>query len=229
MILITSYYTTLNKERQDEIDKCLIINNNNKFIEKIYLLGNEYFDLSFIENKQKDKIEQIIISNEKKYRLRYDDCIKFINNKLKNKICILSNSDIYFDETLSLINKERMENKLYALLRYDEIDNNKIIFTRFNLPRNDSQDCWIFKSPLNVNIDKLNFEFGTLGCDSILAGILYDNNINISNPSLDIITTHVHLTEYRTYTVDNRLYGKYCLIEAGHLEDESKISFMNYL
>ena len=85
---------------------------------------------------------------------------------------------------------------------------------------------WIL---LNVNIDKLNFEFGTLGCDSILAGILYDNNINISNPSLDIITTHVHLTEYRTYTVDNRLYGKYCLIEAGHLEDESKISFMNYL
>ena len=49
MILITTYYKNKNKDRQDELDKCLINNNNNKYIEEIYLLGNEYFDLSFIK------------------------------------------------------------------------------------------------------------------------------------------------------------------------------------
>jgi len=236
MILVSTYYKSDNSERQKELNKCLIKNTENKYIKKIYLLNDALYDLSFIDkevyiNKQipKDKVKQIIISNDKNYKLKYDDCIKFINENLNDQICILSNSDIYFDNSLSKINNKIINNNLLALLRYDEtIEGNRKIFKRNNYPRDDSQDCWIFRCPLNVNIDKLNFSFGTLGCDSIFANIIYESGIKLSNPCYDIITTHVHNTEYRTYNIDNRIHGTYCLIEPCHIEQESKISFIDY-
>ena len=159
MILVTTYYKSDNLERQKELDKCLIKNIQNKYIKKIYLLNNYLYDLSFINQEiQKNKIEQIIISNDINYKLKYNDSIQFINENLNDEICILSNSDIYFDNSLSKINNKIINNNLLALLRYDEdINGNKQIFKRNDIPRDDSQDCWIFRSPLNVDIDKRSF------------------------------------------------------------------------
>ena len=225
MILITTYYKSKNEERQKEIDRCLKNNFENSYIEKIYLLNNELYDLNFKGNK----IIQIIISKEKDYILKYKDAIQFINENLKNKICILSNSDIYFDETLSKINDKNIKDNFFALLRYDEQeDGSKKIFTRYDIPRDDSQDCWIFNSPLNIDLDKLNFSFRTLGCDSIFATIVHQSNINVSNPSYDIIITHLHKTEFRTYNVDDRIHGKYCLIKPCHLNEKYEVSFIEY-
>jgi len=238
MILITSYYISDNKDRQKELDKCLIKNSENNYIEKIYLLNNEIFNLDFIFNQK--KFEQVIITNEKNYKLKYNDAIKFINNNLEGSICILSNCDIYFDNSLSKIynvngvngvneSNRLNENNLFALLRYDEDKNsNKIIFKFFDEPRNDSQDSWIFKSPLKVDLDKINFSFGTLGCDSIFANIVYESGIKVTNPCYDIITTHVHNTEYRTYSIDDRIHGKYCLIPPCYLKDDYEVKFMDY-
>ena len=229
MILITTYYISDNKDRQKELDRCLIKNSENNYIEKIYLLNNEIFNLDFIFNQK--KIEQVIITNEKNYILKYNDAIKFINNNLEGSICILSNSDIYFDNSLSKIcDKNRLnENNLFALLRYDEDKNgNKHIFKFFDEPRNDSQDSWIFKSPLKVNLDKINFSFGTLGCDSIFANVMHDSGLKVTNPCYDIITTHVHNTEYRTYSVDDRIHGKYCLVPPCYLKDNYEVKFMDY-
>jgi hypothetical protein len=225
MILITTYYKSKNKERQKEIDDCLKKNYKNNYIEKIYLLNNEIYDLKLTGTK----IVQIIISKEKDYILKYDDAINFINKNLKNKICILSNSDIYFDNTLSKINSKNIKNNFFALLRYDlDVNGNKNIFTRHDIPRDDSQDCWIFESPLNIDIDKLNFSFRTLGCDSIFSSIVHDANINVMNPSYDIVITHLHKTEYRTYNFDNRIHGKYCLIKPCHLDEKYDVTFMDY-
>jgi hypothetical protein len=228
MILITTYYVSNNEYRNNEINKCLCKNYENKYIEKIYLLNNKIYDLKFLTDIN-NKIEQVIISNEDDYILKYDDAINFINTKLKNKICILSNSDIYFNETLSKINMKVINGNFFALLRYDEDTNgNKKIFTRFNEPRDDSQDSWIFKSPLNIDLTKLNFSFRTLGCDSILAKYVYDTGIKITNPSFDIVITHVHNTEYRTYDIDNRIHGEYCLLKPCNLGEYHEPFFMDY-
>lgn len=227
MILITTYYQTSNIHRNNEINKCLIYNFINKNIKEIYLLNNKIYDLYFIEKN--DKIKQIIISNDINYKLKYNDAIDFINKNLTNKICILSNSDIYFDNTLSKINYKNINNSLFALLRYDETnDGNKNIFTRHGLPRDDSQDCWIFKSPLNIDLEKVNFSFGTLGCDSIIATIIHDSGIKICNPCLDIVSTHVHNTEFRTYNIDNRIHGKYGLLKPCVLDIYPEIVFIDY-
>jgi hypothetical protein len=227
MFLITTYYISSNEDRNNEIKKCLEKNIENKYIQKIYLLNDKIYDLSFIKNNS--KIEQIIISLEKDYILNYKDAINFINNNLKNKICILSNSDIYFDNSLSKINLKNISNNLFALLRYDEdIDGNKKIFTRFNEPRDDSQDSWIFKSPLKIDYSKIDFSFRTLGCDSLFAKYVYDSGIKISNPCYDIISTHVHNTDFRTYNCDNRIHGNYCLLKPCHLNEYPEPKFMDY-
>jgi len=227
MILITTYYQTSNNDRNNEINKCLIHNFLNKNIKTIYLLNNKIYDLYFIEKN--NKIKQIIISNDTNYKLKYNDAIHFINENLKNEICILSNSDIYFDNTLSKINYKNINDSLFALLRYDEDKNgNKNIFSRYGLPRDDSQDCWIFKSPLNIDLEKINFSFGTLGCDNIFASIIHDSKIKISNPSLDIISIHVHNTEFRTYNIENRIYGKYALLKPCFIGEYPEILLMDY-
>jgi len=225
MILITTYYKSKNEARQKEIDECLKKNYENKYIQKIYLLNNQLYNLDYKGNK----IIQYIISKDTDYILKYNDAINFINKNIKNKICILSNSDIYFDNTLSKINDKNIKDTFFALLRYDEDENgNKKIFTRHDIPRDDSQDSWIFKSPLNIDLNKLDFSFRTLGCDSIFSTIVHDSNINVSNPSYDIIITHLHKTEYRTYNDDNRIHGKYCLVKPCHLDEKKDVSFIEY-
>ncbi len=229
MILITTYYISSNNDRNKEIEKCLIKNSDNQYIKKIYLLNNQTYKLPFIKKANSKKIEQVIISNDDNYILNYKDAINFINTNLQNNICILANSDIYFDNSLFHINSFNISGKFYALLRYDEDENgNKNIFKRHNEPRDDSQDSWIFKSPLNIDTNKLDFTFRTLGCDSILAKHVYDTGIKVCNPSYDIITTHVHNTDYRTYNCDNRIHGIYCLIKPGHLNDYIEPTFMDY-
>jgi len=228
MNLITTYYITNNQYRNMEIKKCLKKNVENKYIKKIYLLNNNNYNLDFIDNNQ-NKIVQVIISKDINYKLNFNDAIFFINNYLKDDICILSNSDIYFNESLSFINKDNIQNNFYALLRYDEdINGNLSIFKKYDIPRDDSQDCWIFKSPLNIDLNKLNFSFGTLGCDSTFAYIANESGLKVLNPSLDIISIHVHNTEFRTYSEANRIHGKYCLIPPCHINEYKKIKIINY-
>ena len=227
MILITTYYKPTNKDRSLEIDKCLFKNYNNKYIHKIYLLNDFLYDLPLQDKK--NKIEQIIVDFGEDKRLNYNYAIQFINEKLKNNICILSNSDIYFDNSLSKINNLTISNNFYALLRYDEdIKGNKNIFKRHGIPRDDSQDCWIFRSPLNIDLSKLNFTLGTPGCDSIITNIVHECGIKVSNPSLDIISTHVHNTNYRTYNDSDVIHGKYALLKPCKLGEYPNVNFINY-
>lgn len=220
MILVTTYYISENEARNEEIKLCLQKNYENKNITSIYLLNNKIYDLKYT-----DKVIQVIISNDIDYKLKYNDAIHFINDYLKDNICILANSDIYFDDSLLKINKNTIHNNFFALLRYDD----NVLFSRHGSPRNDSQDSWIFESPLNIDINKLDFSFGTLGCDNMFASYVNDANIlKISNPCYDIISNHVHGTNYRTYNDDYRINGKYCLITPCSFGELPDLNFMDY-
>ena len=223
MILITSYYESPSPERQEEINECLKKNNDNPLIKTIYLLNDKLYDLHFLGNNK--KIRQFKIINHGK--LYFQEAIEFINSYCHQETVILSNSDIYFDDTIDLIKKEYLDNKIYALLRYDvKKDGSKDIFRHFGEPRSDSQDAWIFTSPLHVDLKKLNFSFGTLGCDNMFASIIHDHGYEIENPSYSIITYHLHNIEERNYTCDDRIHGNYCLIRPHHLMETPKITFM---
>jgi hypothetical protein len=225
MNLITSYYLCNDSDRQKEINTCLQKNVDNELIENIYLLNDKTYNLDFLTNNSKIKQFEIIENG----KLLFKDAIEFINSYCYKDNVILSNSDIYFDNTLELLKNEDFNNKMFCLLRYNVlIDGTKDIFRHFGEPRSDSQDCWIFKSPLRINTNDLNFSFGTLGCDNMFASILHDHGYELYNPSYDIITYHLHNIEERNYTIDDRIHGNYCLIKPHHLNEKSDIRFMEY-
>lgn len=71
-----------------------------------------------------------------------------------------------------------------------------------------SQDSWIFRAPLPEDIDA-DYYFGWLGCDNRIAYEMKAKNWHVINPSLKLICRHVHATEKRNYTQENRVPGQY--------------------
>ena len=164
-----------------------------------------------------------------------------IGNKkigINNETIFSITQELTFEEmnnyliTLKNINNEKINdfnNKVCCLLRHNvDTDGNKDIFRHFGEPRADSQDCWIFKSPLKIDTNDLKFTFGTLGCDNMFASILHEQGYELYNPSYDIIVYHLHNIEERNYNIDDRVHGNYCLIQPHHLNETPNITFMEY-
>ena len=199
--LITSYYKPPNEQRQSELNQCLINNAKNQYINRIYLLNSEVYNIDFVEDEFRHKIIQLLVNEENKSRLHYDIVIQFTNNYLFGQKCIVANSDIYFDNTLNFIENYNFDNTVFALTRYD---NGELCSEPHY-----SQDSWIFKSPLNVNICQLNFMFGKPGCDNVFAAIISKHNYNLYNTCFIIHTHHLHDSKYASYTEKDRIVGVY--------------------
>lgn len=90
IILLTQYKPTS--------DLSLLKNCQNKYITEIYLLVDQIYDLhNIIPREYISKIKQIKIG------MTYKDIFTYYNNNLLGKICILANNDIYFNDSLYII------------------------------------------------------------------------------------------------------------------------------
>lgn len=116
-----------------------------------------------------------------------------------DKINIVANSDIYFDETIYLAENIK-PSEVYCLSRYDK----GVLFDR-----RDSQDVWIFRGLPTFRPD---FEMGKPGCDNRLAALFLENNYVVLNPSKTIKCHHLHESGVRTYTPLDRVCGPYHFI-----------------
>ena len=159
MILITQIYNN-NKVRYNEMIKALKLNCKNRIINKIILLNEKKLNLDSIS----PKIKQIIIGKRLTYKIAFD----YSNNNFdENNIIILANSDIWFDNSIEIINRCNMVNKVFALSRYDFTPNKDYVF--FNNFK--SQDCWIYQNPIKLQFPH-NFYLGYPGCDNRIAWII---------------------------------------------------------
>lgn len=201
MILITQIYNN-NKVRYNEMIKALKFNCKNRIIDKIILLNEKKLNLDSIS----PKIKQIIIGKRLTYKIAFD----YSNNNFdENNIIILANSDIWFDNSIEIINRCNMVNKVFALSRYDFTSTgNYVFFNNFK-----SQDCWIYQNPIKLQFPH-NFYLGRPGCDNRIAWIISKSKKNevryiIRNPSLTIKCYHEHLSNIRNYTQKNLIKGPY--------------------
>ena len=208
--LVTSYYRSNHPERQRELDDCLVRNIANPHIQTIHLLNDQIYPLSFCPDHS--KIVQAVVDDENKWRLGFDCAIRYINEHLPHQHFILSNSDIYFDETLELLQHCDLTRTVLGLSRYD----NGYLFAQAG-----SQDCWIGVAPLNVNTNICGFKFGVLGCDNRFAQIIHDAGYHIYNPSKTIHTHHQHGSQYRTYHGIPTVEGMHKLLEPCELYPSS--------
>ena len=181
---------------------CLEHNQKNKFINKIIV----FYDTSkgtneLLDNRFRicEKIQVIECSG----RPRFVDLISFCNNHCENENIIVCNSDIIFDYTLNKFENISLKNKIYALTRWEYIDettpkprlqNGKI--------QHSSKDSWIFQAPLELDIkdNDENFEniqIGTWNCDGALNYFL---SKQIVYECLNIKSYHIHFCNARTVT-----------------------------
>ena len=203
-ILITQYYKvntsdeTYNKERQKEIDACLLYNLENKLLDEVHLLTEEKFDFDFLPTIFKNKIHQTVIGN----RLTYKGAFDYYNKNTPNTICILSNADIFTDESIELLDDINFKNTVLALTRYEFNDLNKsallygmeqksgceALYLNYS-PTVWSQDCWIWKME-EINIRESDFCLGTYGCDNRIVHFIMESGYNVYNPSQLISVSH---------------------------------------
>lgn len=213
MNLLIEYFTSSNTNRDSEYKTCINENVKNPLIEKIYIFISDDSKLDI----QSDKIEIVKLDKRPTFKFLFEFC----NTNLSNQVCIIANTDIFFDETLSKIQEDSLDNRFLALTRWDLIYNETQWFVQFyNHPFRGgpattgmlSQDSWIFKTPIKVD-DRSDFLMGKPGCDNRIVQILHENSYDVRNPSMQIITKHLHVSNHRTYNHTDMVLGPYLLVE----------------
>ena len=196
--LFINHYTDGNETRNKELNRCLDANINNHLIDNIFCICNNEGESKLLDN---EKVSILLIKSRPTYNVFFQIIAKYTGVSDWN---IIANTDIYFDNTLNFINRYSKPNTLIALTRW-EVVGKEIKF----LNRSDSQDSWIFKGHPKVNCD---FQMGTPGCDNVLAERFSRNGWLVINPSRTIKTYHVHTSNVRNYTSNQRLMPPYKLI-----------------
>lgn len=189
--LITTYYKTSEIEREEENLKCLRENINNPLIACIHLFlqGNDYPEIEDTSKKVK------YVNFEK--RPFFSDLFAFANSLEKDIVKIVSNSDIYFDDTLNYSLDVLKEVDVLALTRWDELGNGNLEF--YNNYK--SQDVWIFNRKIEASIGQ--YHIGRHGCDNKLIYEFQKYKYTVVNPSLSIKVIHVHKSALRSYFDDH--------------------------
>lgn len=192
MILTSDYYISENSERQSEYDYCINKNLENQNISKIIYFTN-------IENPkhQHEKIE--FVFNKK--RPTYKSFFEFFNLNYPNEIIIISNLDIFFDNTLDLLNQMDLSKTVLALTRYDLKNGEWVLYDENNVAQA-SQDTWIYKSPINVKRMLCDFNLGIPGCDNRIAFEFVKAGYIVNNNSLSLKTYHKHESNHRTWVIN---------------------------
>jgi len=220
--LIQQFFIHPDKKRQQEILYCLKQNANNKHISTIYLLNEKIYtqkELGLNDDEIK-KIQQINIGN----RMLYSDVFTYVNKLKLFGYIVFSNSDIFFDNTITNCKKVGLKEKKHicTLLRYEynlfygnDLNKSKLYTYTRNLTA-DAQDTWIYHTDnkLNSNIlSSLNFNFGVPGCDNHFAYLINSCGYKCLNIPWTIKTYHLHTTQIRNYNRKDRIKGDYLKVK----------------
>jgi hypothetical protein len=222
MILLTEYYKSTNQQRDQEYLFCLKQNLKVDMFTKLYIFISD----DSVLDLDSDKIE--VVKLEK--RPTYKDLLVFCN-QFQDEICVITNTDIFFDESLEHLKDYNFDNKFISLTRWDIVYDKEVWKMRYyDLPwRNNwttaqfSQDSWLFKTPVKVD-DRTDFTMGRAGCDNRISQIFHELGYSVVNPSKKIITKHFHQSNHRTYDPTETITGPYLLISpTDDLNQETKL------
>ena len=233
--LITQFFIPSNLERKKELIFCLKENININIFKKIFLVNEREYTKEELElnDSEMTNIIQIIFTNNQTQtqgqRMKYIHPFLLIELQKITGYIVISNSDIFFDNTLLNIRKTSLsiQKSMYALLRFEfEFNNlNKNLSLSFEdkktqaklfCPRPDSQDTWIFHTnfiPSKQEIIKCNFELGQPGCDNSIAYLFDSFGYQLYNEPFIIKTYHYHTTNIRNYTRENLIKPPYLLVK----------------
>jgi hypothetical protein len=193
--LYTTFYNEKNKFRKQELLTCLKYNVQNTAIAKVTLF-NEGDSLVHLNA---NKIEEINITQ----RPTYQDFINHINTHTgEEDIHIISNTDIYFDKHIGVLQRLNLKNTCLTLSRWDTTESKQPKLYNHN----DSQDVWIFKGPIHQDLNA-DFPLGVPRCDNRLLHEIERAGYTVLNPAFSIKSYHIHKGQRAlVYTEDDNVY-----------------------
>jgi hypothetical protein len=191
---VSKYSSNLDNLRSKELEVCLVNNISCPFVDKVHLFVDDNDALIRLKELTNDSEKVVVIGIGKKPK--YNDFFNYIINSLNDKICMITNSDIYlFECDLNLIERLKNEKLCYTLSRYEydmshpQIDN-----------YGGSHDCYIFNSKFIDNKiinGHTNFYQNFPGIETHTIKNFCDQGFNMYNPCKQIKIVHLHKTQLR--------------------------------
>ena len=196
-----------NSLRYQEIHICLEKNLQNNKIKQIIF----FYEVDDVKNINYDlynnpKIKIIPVITQNKREISFNRIARFANENLINEICIISNNDIYFDNTLNNISKlDFYKYNYFISLTRKNCDN--YLDNKDNMwkPHSGSQDSWIFVSPIKLMNNEINL--GWVQCDNIISESYHSLGYNVINPHYSINSWHLHKFNITNFLLDNFNYN----------------------
>jgi hypothetical protein len=191
---ITQTYVPSQGKRRREIEKCLQMNRESKYIEKVILLNEKIYGIGG------EKVEERNIG----HRITYEDVMNYAKECPDDVILAFANADIAIDDsTWRNLWTVSLENVCLALLRYDVPENGNIEDALLFGPRADSQDTWVVRAKdvkeRGDMWESCRIPFGKGGCDNAFAVQMLRKKFLIVNPARSLRTYHFHASGVRTY------------------------------
>jgi hypothetical protein len=193
---ISKYNSQLDTLRTQELENCLINNVNSEIIEKIHLFvdDNDAYERIIQITNNSEKIVIIEIGKKPKYT----DFFNYIFQNLENKICMITNADIYiYYCQLNLIEVLKTNALVYSLTRYEYDLTCPLIETYQG-----SHDCYIFNSSFlkkTIINEDTNFYQNFPGIETHIIKAFCDNGFKPLNPCRQIKIVHYHKTQLRNH------------------------------
>jgi hypothetical protein len=195
--IISTFYTSSNENRNRELTTTVLKNIESPIIEKIHLFIDDIQSLNILISLTKNTDKIIIIEVHKKPL--YSDFFRYILKNLKNKLCMLTNSDIYIssydEQLLNAVNKNKW---VYALTRHEHDMSCPLIDSYLG-----SHDCYIFNSKF-IDESIITYKFtefyqNFVGIESRIISAFIELNFTAYNPCKQIQIVHLHESGVRTH------------------------------
>jgi len=201
MILLVGFYEDAVAARTEEFVECLRRNCANPFIDRVIGFVEVAAAVDDVRARWPSLVHPKLELVAHGRRLSYDFLFELANRCFAGAAVAIANADIYFDETLALLDEVNLRGTLLCLSRWDICDDDTA--RHYDMPF--SQDAWIFEPPLPRL--SCNFAMGLPGCDNRLAFEAERAGLVVSNPSRSIRANHLHRSKVRRYADADRLHG----------------------
>jgi len=212
MILLTGFYLETDPNRHDELVECLSRNEANACFDEIHVWIEATVNLPDL------LLSHPLLTAPKFHlvaygqRVTFQDLLTYANRFLTNRRVVIANTDIFFDDSLCLLDGCDLSGKLLCLSRWDvQPDGTTRLFDHSS-----SQDAWIFQAPIREFTS--DFHMGVPGCDNRLALEARKAGLHVSNPARSIRACHLHLSGVRHYNERDRICGPGCSVPAEILD-----------
>jgi len=196
--LFVEYIKTNNEHRQSEFDFCLKHNIQSKLFDNIYVITGE--DIPFFS----PRVFRIFPYGD---RTNYQNIFDMREASLENDINIIANSDIYFDDTIKLIDDKVTDEIALGLSRWYPSDDYYYVngFHHNGKAAVESNDVWIWKGKCKVKNG--DFPIGYYACDGRIMQCFIEAGYRVYNPAHDVKVWHKH--KYRSGSNPPTVSGPY--------------------